>query len=145
MASPVFFSDLRARSCKTILSKVDLLLDRVNLKKKIHEKDLVALKLHFGEKGNTAYVPPIFLRRIVNQVKRSKGKPFLTDRNTLYVGTRGEAISHMTTAYENGFVFSAVDAPIVIADGLRGNNGGKVRIDKPIFETVSIAHAIAMA
>jgi uncharacterized Fe-S center protein len=49
---------------------------------------LVALKLHFGEKGNTAYVPPIFLRRIVNQVKRSKGKPFLTDTNTLYVGAR---------------------------------------------------------
>jgi hypothetical protein len=51
----------------------------------------------------------------------------------------------MTTAYENGFVFSVVDAPIVIADGLRGNNGIKVRIDKPIFEVVSVAHAIAMA
>jgi len=145
MASPVFLSDLRVHSGKTILNRVDLLLDRVNLKKKVHEKDLVALKLHFGEKGNTSYIPPIFLRRIVNHIKRSKGKPFLTDTNTLYVGTRGEAISHMTTAYENGFVFSVVDAPIVIADGLRGNNGVKVRIDKPIFETVSVAHAITMA
>jgi uncharacterized Fe-S center protein len=145
MMSPVFFSDLRVHSGKTIFNKVDLLLDRVNLKKKVHEKDLVAIKLHFGEKGNTAYVSPIFLRRIVNQIKRSKGKPFLTDTNTLYVGARGEAISHMTTAYENGFVFSVVDAPIVIADGLRGNNGVKVRIDKPIFEAVSVAHAITMA
>ena len=145
MASPVFFSDFRVHSGKTILNRVDLLLDRVNLKKKVREKDLVALKLHFGEKGNTSYIPPIFLRRIVNYIKRSKGKPFLTDTNTLYVGTRGEAISHMTTAYENGFVFSVVDAPIVIADGLRGNNGVKVRIDKPIFETVSVAHAITMA
>jgi len=145
MTSPVFFSDLRVHSGKTILNKVDLLLDRVNLKRKVDEKDLVAIKLHFGEKGNTAYVSPIFLRRIVNQVKGSKGKPFLTDTNTLYVGARGEAISHMTTAYENGFVFSVVDAPIVIADGLRGNNGMKVRIDKPIFEAVSVAHAITMA
>jgi uncharacterized Fe-S center protein len=35
---------------------LDILLDRTHLKEKIREKDLVAIKLHFGEKGNTAYV-----------------------------------------------------------------------------------------
>jgi uncharacterized Fe-S center protein len=115
------------------------------LKAKVQERDLVAIKLHFGEKGNTAFVRPIFLKRIVEEVKRCKGKPFLTDANTLYVGTRSEAISHLTTARENGFDFSVVDAPVVIADGLRGNSAVKVRIDKPIFKTVSIAHDIYMA
>ncbi|HMK50973.1 MAG TPA: DUF362 domain-containing protein [Thermodesulfobacteriota bacterium] len=145
MKSSVFFSDLKVQSGKTLLDKVDILLDRADLKVKIREKDLVAIKLHFGEKGNTAFVRPIFLRRIVDRAKELKGKPFLTDTNTLYTGTRSEAVSHLTTAFENGFTESVVNAPIVIADGLRGNNATKVRIDKPIFKTVSIAREIDMA
>jgi hypothetical protein len=144
MKSSVFFSDLKVESGKTLLDKLDILLDRVDLQGKIKEKDLVAIKLHFGEKGNTAYVRPIFLRKIVDRVKHYKGKPFLTDTNTLYTGTRSEAISHLTTAYENGFTESVVNAPILIADGLRGNSAVKVRIDKPIFKTVSIAREIYM-
>ena len=145
MKSSVFFSDLKVESGKNILDKLDILLDRADLKGKIREKDLVAIKLHFGEKGNTAYVRPIFLRRVVDRVKQYKGKPFLTDTNTLYTGTRSEAVSHLTTAFENGFTDSVVNAPILIADGLRGNSAMKVRIDKPIFKTVSIAREIYMA
>jgi hypothetical protein len=130
---------------KTLLDKLDILLDRTHLKEKIREKDLVAIKLHFGERGNTAFVRPIFLRRVVDRVKKYKGKPFLTDTNTLYIGSRSEAVSHLTTAYQNGFVDAVVDAPLLIADGLRGNSAMKVRIDKPLFKTVSIAHAIYMA
>ena len=144
MISPVFFSDLKLESGKTLLDKLDILLDRADLKGKIREKDLVAIKLHFGEKGNTAYVRPIFLRRVVNRVKQFKGKPFLTDTNTLYTGARSEAVSHLNTAVENGFAESVIDAPILIADGLRGNSAVKVRIDKPIFKTVSIAREIYM-
>ena len=144
MKSTVFFADLKAGG-KTLLDKLDSLLDRTDLKGKIKERDLVAIKLHFGEKGNTAFIRPIFLRRVVDQVKQYRGKPFLTDTNTLYRGMRQEAISHMTTAFENGFVYSVVDAPVLIADGLRGNSAIKVKIDKPVFKTVSIAHAIYMA
>jgi len=145
MKSNVFFADLKASSGKNLLNKLDTLLDRTDLKGKIGERDLVAIKLHFGEKGNTAFVRPIFLRKIVDRVKQCKGKPFLTDTNTLYTGARSEAISHLTTAYENGFTESVVGAPLIIADGLRGNSATKVRIDKPIFKTVSIAHEIYMA
>jgi uncharacterized Fe-S center protein len=145
MKSNVFFSDLKVSSDKTLLDKLDILLDRTHLKEKIREKDLVAIKLHFGERGNTAFVRPIFLRRVVDRVKKYKGKPFLTDTNTLYLGSRSEAVSHLTTAYQNGFVYAVVDAPLLIADGLRGNSAMKVRIDKPLFKTVSIAHAIYMA
>ena len=144
MGSVVFFSDLKVGS-KTLLNKLDALLDRTDLNKKIKERDLVAIKLHFGERGNTAFIRPIFLRRIVDWVKQYKGKPFLTDTNTLYIGTRGEAISHLTTAYQNGFVYSVVDAPLLISDGLRGNSAVKITIDKPHFKTVSISHAIYMA
>jgi len=126
MKSSVFFSDLRVESKKTLFDKLDILLDQANLKGKIKEKDLVAVKLHFGEKGNTAFVRPVFLRRVVDRIKQNKGKPFLTDTNTLYLGNRSEAVSHLTTAFENGFTESVVNAPILIADGLRGNSAIKV-------------------
>jgi uncharacterized protein len=145
MKSNVFFSDLKVGFGKTLLDKLAVLLDRADLKGRIKEKDLVAIKLHFGEKGNTAFIRPLFLRRVVDEVIKCKGKPFLTDTNTLYVGSRTEAVSHLTTACENGFATSVVGAPLVIADGLRGNSSVNVTIDKPLFKTVSIAHAIHMA
>ena len=60
MKSDVFFSDLKVGFGKTLLDKLAVLLDRANLRGKINEKDLVALKLHFGEKGNTAFIRPLF-------------------------------------------------------------------------------------
>jgi uncharacterized Fe-S center protein len=144
MKIDVYFANLAAGG-KTILDKLSILLDRTDLKGKIREKDLVAIKLHFGEVGNTAFVRPIFLRRVVERVKEWQGKPFLTDTNTLYRGMRQEAISHLTTAYQHGFAYSVIDAPILIADGLRGNSAVSVRIDRPLFKTVSIARDIHMA
>jgi hypothetical protein len=144
MKIDVYFANLAAGG-KTILDKLSILLDRTDLKGKIREKDLVAIKLHFGEVGNTAFVRPIFLRRVVERVKECQGKPFLTDTNTLYRGMRQEAISHLTTAYQHGFAYSVIDAPILIADGLRGNSAVNVRIDRPLFKTVSIARDIHMA
>jgi uncharacterized Fe-S center protein len=145
MKSSVFFLDAKVEFGKPLLDRLDILLDRTDLKGKIVKKDLVAIKLHFGEKGNTAFVQPVFLRKIVDRVKQCEGKPFLTDTNTLYRGMRQEAVSNLTNAYQNGFTYSVVDAPILIADGLRGNNTVKVTIDQLHFKTVSIAHDIYMA
>ncbi|UCD71716.1 MAG: DUF362 domain-containing protein [Syntrophobacterales bacterium] len=143
--SPVFFSDLRSDTKRTMLDKVGELLQGGEIGNKIKDNDLVAIKLHFGERGNTAFVRPIFIRRIVDTVRACGGKPFLTDTNTLYRGSREESISHIATAIQNGFDYSVVDAPIIIAGGIRGNTSVKVRIDKPIYREVSIAHDIFTA
>jgi uncharacterized Fe-S center protein len=143
--SPVFFSDLRGDAKRTVLEKVGALLRGVEIGRKIKPNDLVAIKLHFGERGNTGFVRPIFIRRIVDTVRACEGKPFLTDTNTLYPGTRAESVSHVTTAIRNGFEYSVVDAPIIIAGGIRGTASVMVRIDKPIYPEVSIAHDIFIA
>lgn len=142
---PVFFSDLRGNIKGIMLEKVRELLHRGEVVDKIKANDLVAIKLHFGERGNTGYVRPVFIRWIVDTIKGCGAKPFLTDTNTLYTGSRYESVSHMTTAFENGFDYSVVDAPIIIADGIRGNASVTVRIDKPIYREVSIAHDIFTA
>lgn len=145
MKSTVFFSGIDPKSIEISPNQVEAHLDCLNLKGKIREKDLVAIKLHFGEKGNTAYIKPPFLRRIVDQVKQCKGKPFLTDTNTLYRGMRQEAVSHLINAYQHEFTYTLMDAPIIIADGLRGNSAVEIIIDKSFFKKVFIAHEIYMS
>jgi uncharacterized Fe-S center protein len=143
--STVYFTDFRAKPKRSILDKVGDLLNRVKLNTKIRKNDLVAIKLHFGEMGNTAYLRPIFLRAVADKVKVAGGRPFLTDTNTLYKGSRSDSVDHLTTAMLNGFDYSCVGCPIIIADGLRGGSGIKVPIKGKILKETSIAREIADA
>ncbi|MFZ5639106.1 MAG: DUF362 domain-containing protein [Bacillota bacterium] len=139
MAAEVFFTDMRTKRGQSMLDKFEALLDRVGTPDIIKTGDLTAIKLHFGEKGNTAFIRPQFLRRVVEKVKSGGGKPFLTDANTLYVGSRANAVDHLVTAIENGFSYSVVGAPLVIADGLNGKDYVQVEINKKHFKEVKIA------
>ncbi|NVM56535.1 MAG: DUF362 domain-containing protein [Desulfobacterales bacterium] len=145
MKSTVYFADLRAKPGQNLLSKLKNLLDAVGLADRVKKEALVAVKLHFGEAGNTAYIRPVFIRRIVDGVKEAGGRPFLTDANTLYVGSRSDSIGHLTTAIQNGFTYAVVDAPLIIADGLRGGNETAVGVNLKRFEKVYIGAEIVRA
>lgn len=143
--STVYFADLRADSRRNLFDKLDMLLERVGVKERFKKGHLVAVKLHFGEKGNTSYIQPVFVRRVVDSIKATGALPFLTDTNTLYVGTRGNSPSHIKTAIENGFAYAVVGAPIVIADGLRGESGIPVLVAGRHYKEVNIAREIVSA
>ena len=138
MNSEVYFIDLRATFKENLVSKLGRLLDTAGLSDCIKERDLVAVKLHFGEMGNTAFIRPVFLQKIVKAIRNVGGDPFLTDANTLYSGTRCDSPHHLTTAIKNGFAYSVVQAPIIIADGLRGKSETVVTIDQKNFKKVYI-------
>ncbi|KXZ39301.1 hypothetical protein SAMN05661008_00980 [Alkalithermobacter thermoalcaliphilus JW-YL-7 = DSM 7308] len=141
--SKVYFSDLNSNSKSTsIPNKIKKIFEAAGFKNIISEGDNVALKLHFGEKGNTTYIHPVYIRQIVDKVKEAGGKPFLTDTNTLYSGSRTNSVDHIVTAIENGFAYSVVGAPIIIADGLYSKNVVEVVINKKHFEKVKIAGEI---
>jgi uncharacterized protein len=144
-ASKVYFADLRTSVKENLPEKIVRLADMLGLDRLVPKRGLVAVKLHFGEKGNTAYLRPPFVRRIVERVKALGAHPFLTDSNTLYAGTRSDSVSHLKTAVENGFAFSVVDAPIIIADGLRGASYASVKIDRDLVKTAYIGTDIAEA
>lgn len=145
MASKVFFADMRARHGVNLLDKISRLYERAGFAEIVKPKDLVAIKIHFGERGNTTYIRPQFLRRIVDKIKEGQGKPFLTDANTLYAGSRSNAVDHLITAIENGFPYSVVNAPLVIADGLNGKDYQTVQVDLKHFQEVKISSAIHQA
>lgn len=145
MGSPVYLVSLRAESEKTaVLRKVKRLTRRL-IEEKIDKDDLVAVKVHFGERGNHGFIKPIFLRYIVEAIREAGGKPFLTDANTLYTGFRHNAVDHAETAIFHGFGYASVPAPIIIADGLRGENYREIEVNLKHFQSVKISSAIAEA
>lgn len=100
----------------------ELLWQRMELDRIIAPKALVAIKQHFGEKGGTNFVPPAVAKAIGRLVRKAGGKPFATDSNTLYNGMRSNAVDHLELAREHGFTHDALDLPVIIADGLRGES-----------------------
>jgi len=143
--SKVYFTDMRSSAKENLLSKVVRLADMLDLKQIVPPRGLVAIKLHFGEKGNTAYIRPPFVRQIADRVRALGAFPFLTDANTLYVGTRADSVSHLHTAVENGFSFSVVNAPLIIADGLRGASYAAFKIQQEVVKTAYVGKEIAEA
>ena len=145
MASTVYFCDLKATIKENLVAKLGRLVKTAGLAQVVGKRDLTAVKLHFGEKGNTAFIRPVFIRKIVDEIVAAGGRPFLTDANTLYAGTRSDAASHLTTATENGFAYAVVGAPIVIADGLRGKTETAVDVKLKQFDEVYIGTEVAEA
>jgi len=145
MPSIVYFADLRATHQRSLMDKLDSLIAKSGLSDRLKPGGLTAIKLHFGEKGNTAYVRPVMVRRFVDAVKAAGAKPFITDCNTLYVGTRSDAAGHLTTAVENGFAYSVVGAPLIIGDGLMGHSETAVKVDLPECDECYIGAEVAAA
>lgn len=138
MAERVFFADMRAGMKENLHTKLERLIDQAGLPGIINDGELVAIKMHFGEKGGHAYIRPTFVRRVVDQVKGLGGKPFLTDSSTLYPGERKEAVSSLTCAIENGFAYAVVNAPLIMSDGLRGHSSHRVAITGELLSEVDI-------
>jgi uncharacterized Fe-S center protein len=138
----VYFADLRADSRTNLLNKIDSLMTELSLGERFSKGNMVAIKMHFGEKGNTSYVSPVYAARVAKSVKDTGALTFFTDTSTLYVGSRGNAVSHLKCAVGNGFAESVIGAPIIIADGLRGEAGKIVEVDGAHFKEVHIAREI---
>ena len=141
----VYYADLRTTTRRNLLDKIDDLIAAVDAGGRFKKGHLVAVKMHFGEKGNTSFIQPVFVRRVVERIKETGAEPFLTDTNTLYMGTRGNSVSHLRTAYENGFAYAVIGAPVIIGDGLRGELGVKVPVDGKHFKEVDLAGEIVNA
>ena len=122
MTPKVYFTDFCTGNTETLPQKLARLVMAAGMGNIDFEGKYVAIKIHFGEKGNMAYLRPGYARVIVDLIKDMGGKPFLTDANTLYVGSRKNALDHLETAYQNGFNPYNTGCHILIADGLKGTD-----------------------
>ena len=121
-ASKVYFTDLRTRMGVNLPEKLKRLIRKAGIGEIDFENKYAAIKLHFGEPGNLAFLRPNYAAAVADVVRELGGKPFLTDCNTLYVGGRKNALDHMESAYKNGFTPYTTGCHVLIADGLKGTD-----------------------
>ncbi len=125
----VYFTDFRTPyGGDTMPGKLKKLIRKAGIDQLNLEGQFVAIKIHFGELGNVSYLRPNYARTVVDVVKELGGKPFLTDCNTLYPGSRKNALEHLYCAWENGFTPLTVGCPILIGDGLKGTDDIEVPV-----------------
>ena len=121
-----------------LAAKAEKVFLETGLKDQIGDKSFVALKIHFGEQGNTGFIKPQWLANTVKQLKNKTSRVFLTDSNTLYVGKRSNSVEHLHLAWDHGFTPENVGVPIIIADGLKGGEDGEVGINLKRVKTAKI-------
>ena len=126
--SKVYFTNLRTNGNMNLLNKLERLVKKAGIESLNFKDKFTAIKIHFGEPGNLAYLRPNYSKVIVDLIKENGGKVFLTDCNTLYVGRRKNALDHLDAAYENGYTPFSTGCHVIIADGLKGTDETLVTI-----------------
>ncbi len=148
--SEVFYSNLHASPGNSLPAKFKKLIKAAGIEQ-MHCKDkFAAIKIHFGELGNMAFLRHNYAQRLAEVLADMGAKPFLADSNTLYSGTRSNAVDHLHTAFLNGYnAVSVPSAPVIIADGLKGTDevsvpvpGGTYCIEAKIGAVIAKADAI---
>ena len=141
--SKVYFTDFRMKNGQNHESKLRRLMKEAGMDKIDFSGKFVAIKIHFGELGNLAFLRPNFARYVADYVKELGGKPFLTDCNTLYVGSRKNALDHLDTAYLNGFSPMSTGCQMIIAYGLKGTDDVDVPVAGGVLcKTAKIGRAV---
>lgn len=120
--SKVYFTDFRTHVGVSLTEKLQRLIKKAGITDIDMDGKFVAIKMHFGELGNLSYLRPNYAKAVADVVKECGGKPFLTDCNTLYPGSRKNALEHLDCANINGFNTITTGCQIIIGDGLRGTD-----------------------
>ena len=127
--SKVYYTDFRTRLGEGLPIKLKKLIRKAGIGEIDMENKFVAIKMHFGELGNLSFLRPNYAKAVADVVKELGGNPFLTDCNTLYPGSRKNALEHLYCAWENGFTPMTVGCPILIGDGLKGTDDIAVPVE----------------
>ena len=142
MASKVYFTNFRATPRENLPQKLARLVKKAGILDLDFDNKYTAIKIHFGEPGNLAYLRPNYAKVIVDIIKEAGGRVFLTDCNTLYVGRRKNGLDHLDAAYENGYNPFTTGCHVIIADGLKGTDETLVPIDGDYVKEAKIGRAV---
>jgi uncharacterized Fe-S center protein len=144
-ASKVYFTNLRTTPSSSLLNKTERLVRHAGIEKIDFKNQYVAVKIHFGEPGNLAFIRPNYVARLTTLLRSLGAKPFLTDSNTLYSGGRSNAVDHLHSAMENGFNPISAKCNVIIADGVKGTDYREIPIEGEYCKAPKIGTALAEA
>jgi len=141
----ILFTDMQTDYSNSLEKKFRKVLQKSGFFETIREGELVAIKLHIGERENLGYLNPNYARLIVEEIKARGAKPFLTDTNTLYSGGRHNGVDHCLTAAQHGFTLATVGAPFIPADGIRGLEYREIPVHGTHIKRAKLAGGILQA
>lgn len=127
--SKVYFTSMKTSFSENLPQKLERLMKTAGIGSIDFKNKYAAIKIHFGEPGNLAFLRPNYAAVVVKVVKELGGKAFLTDCNTLYVGGRKNALDHLDSAYTNGYSPFSTGCHVIIADGLKGTDEAYVPVE----------------
>lgn len=99
----------------------------------------VPIKVHFGEKGNTTFIPAKCYEETIKYLKENGVTPSYIESNVLYKGSRTTTELHIKTAKAHGFT----QIPIIIADGDIGTEYNEIEINKEYIKSCKIGKGYA--
>ena len=142
-ASKVYYTDFRCPVGTSLLEKLRRVCIAAGIRNIDMDGRFVAIKMHFGELGNLAFLRPNYAKVVADLCKEQGGMPFLTDCNTLYPGSRKNALEHLNCAQLNGFWPMTTGCQVIIGDGLRGTDEVEVPVPNGEYcKTAKIGRAI---
>lgn len=146
MKSQVYFIPAaREEGTEIIAAKAERIYLVTGFQDRLNQNDFVGLKIHFGEKGNTGYIKPAWLKKMINRIKEKTSRAFFTDNNTLYLGERANAVNHLQQAAEHGFTYEGTGLPVIIADGLLGGDDQEIKVSGRRIKAARIGQSILLA
>jgi uncharacterized Fe-S center protein len=119
----------------SVEGRLERVLTRIDLKKYLPEGELVPIKMHLGNPGAHHTVRPNLVRVVVDQLKKIKTKPFVTD------SVRLKGYEYLEAANRTGYNAMSLGAPVIIADGIFGLDSVKVKAGK-LLKELSVPTAI---
>ena len=143
--STVYFTDLRTSPGNSLPQKMKKLVRKAGIGQIDFKDKFTAIKIHFGEPGNVAYIRHNYAAALVDILKELGAKVFLTDSNTLYSGGRSNAVDHLKAAMDNGFNPISAHADVIIADGLKGTDYKEIELNGEYCKAPKLGAAIADA
>jgi uncharacterized Fe-S center protein len=146
--SKVYFSDRQAQNYYNMLDKLAHVFEELGLREAIKPGQRVMIKTHFGNWGNTNYIRPAYVRKLVDLVYQVGGFPFVAESCGLgysisgIYGGRTTAVDYLENAARNGFTRATVGAPIILADGYWGVDTFDIEIEGEYVKNVPVASAV---
>jgi uncharacterized Fe-S center protein len=136
--SKVYFTTARGTKWDykySLLGRFERMLGESGLLGRFGKDEWVAVKTHFGSEGAHRIVRPVFLRKVVDGLRAGGAKPFVTDT------VRIQGLDYLEVANQNGINHLSVGAPVILADGLYGNDSILVKAGEILGE-IAVASVI---
>ncbi len=138
MPSKVYFISARVERFDypcSVEGRLENILGKIDLGKYFPQDELVPVKMHLGNPGAHHTLRPNLVRLVVDQLKKIKTKPFVTE------SVRLRAYDYLEAANRRGYNQASLGVPVVMADGMFGLDSVKVKAGR-LLKEVSIPTAI---